>query len=70
MKVYQYATVKRDGKIIRRRVFRNVDILIRYYKDMFDFGHFSTEDDGYPALSNDNTFLSYEDIILIEAMDC
>lgn len=68
MKDYVLAITKRDGKIIRKRVFRDVNILRRYYAVLFDLGH-ETED-GYPSRANSNTFLEWERVVLIEAKDC
>ena len=68
MKDYVLATITRDGKAHRKRVFRNVTIMRRYYDNIFDFSH--REKAGYPALSSINTFLDWEYILLIEAQDC
>lgn len=68
MKDYVLATVKRDGKIYRRRVFRDYNIMRRYYENIFDLSHETKE--GYPALSSLNTFLKCEPVLLIEAKDC
>lgn len=68
MKDYVFTTIKVDGIVKRRRVFRNEDIMRRYYGDLFDFSHQTK--DGYPARRSANTYLSYDSILLIEARDC